>query len=168
MASTNGEYSTVIGPDARFKGELEFEKNAQLLGTFEGQVVTQGEFVVAEGAKLEGEVQAASIRLDGEVQGNLRATGKIQLSASAKLKGDLHTTRLEVVDGATFIGHCAVGADGEGGSRGKDKPAATGSTASSVTDPGKGKSASGTSVASPATDSARSKDPAREPALAKK
>ena len=170
MASSNGEYSTVIGPDARFKGELEFEKNAQLLGSFEGQVVTQGEFVVAEGAKLEGEVQASSIRLDGEVQGNLRATGKIQLSASAKLKGDLHTTRLEVADGASFIGNFVVGADGEGGSRGRDTPAAAASTASPVADPtkSKGKSVSGTSAASPAIDSARSKDPAGEPVLAKK
>jgi cytoskeletal protein CcmA (bactofilin family) len=124
MASSNGEYSTVIGPDARFKGTLEFEKNAQLLGRFEGQIVTQGEFVVAEGAKLDGEVDAASIRLDGEVHGNLRASGKIHLSASAKLEGDLHTARLEVVDGASFIGHCSVAADGEHAGQRKGKSAA--------------------------------------------
>ncbi len=123
MASSNGEYSTVIGPDARFKGALEFEKNAQLLGSFEGQIVTQGEFVVAEGAKLDGEVNAANIRLDGEVHGNLRASGKIHLSASAKLEGDLHTARLEVVDGACFIGHCSVGPNGDNAGQGNGKSA---------------------------------------------
>ncbi|HUU84131.1 MAG TPA: polymer-forming cytoskeletal protein [Phycisphaerae bacterium] len=162
MASSNGEYSTVIGPDARFKGELQFEKNAQLLGKFEGQIITQGEFVVAEGARLEGEVQAATIRLDGEVQGNLRATGKIQLSASAKLEGDLQTARLEVADGAIFIGHCAVGANGEAGGKARDKRG--------VAEPAhaKGKPSEAASAVPPLPDPARSREGAPEPVLSKK
>ena len=115
MAGTSGDHSTVIGPDAHFKGELEFEKGASLLGSFEGQVVTKGDFVVAEGAKLQGEVRAGSIRLDGEVHGNLQASDKIHLSASAKLEGDLQTARLEVVDGAVFVGRCVVGPNGSAG-----------------------------------------------------
>ncbi len=115
MAGTNDDHSTVIGPDAHLKGELEFEKGAKLLGSLEGQVITKGDFVVAEGAKLEGQVQAGTIRLDGEVHGNLQATEKIQLSASARLEGDLQTTRLEVADGAVFVGRCVVGPNGSAG-----------------------------------------------------
>ncbi len=114
MAEANGDYGTVLGPDAHFKGEMRFEKGARLLGSFEGQVVTKGDFLVADGASLQGEVNAGNIRLDGEVHGNLNASGKIQLSASAKLEGDLHTARLEVADGAIFIGHCVVGPNGNG------------------------------------------------------
>lgn len=114
MADGNGDYETVLGPDAHFKGEMQFEKGARLLGRFEGQVITKGEFLVAEGASLDGEVDAGNIRLDGEVHGNLKASGKIHLSASAKLEGDLHTARLEVADGAIFIGHCVVGPNGNG------------------------------------------------------
>ena len=125
MSDSKGEFSTVIGPDACFKGELSFEKGARLLGTFEGQVVTKGEFVVAEGAKLRGEVDAANIRLDGEVHGNLKASEKVQLSASARLEGDLQTTRLEVADGAVFVGRCVVGANGSNSER--PKPASAGS-----------------------------------------
>lgn len=114
MADSKDDFSTVIGPDAHFKGELHFEKGVRLLGKFEGQVITKGEFVVAEGASLQGEVNAGNIRLDGEVNGNLRASGKVHLSASARLEGDLHTNRLEVCDGAVFIGHCVVGPNGNG------------------------------------------------------
>ena len=127
MADSKDEYGTVIGPDARVKGELEFEKGARLLGTLEGQVTTKGDFLVADGAKLQGEVQAGNIRLDGEVHGNLNATGKIQLSASAKLEGDLHTARLEVADGAVFVGRCVVGPNGQVGGDGR-KPATTATT----------------------------------------
>jgi cytoskeletal protein CcmA (bactofilin family) len=91
---------------------LEFEKGVRLLGRLEGQVTTKGDLLVAEGATLEGEVDAGNVRVDGEVRGNLKASGKIHLSASAKLQGDLHTARLEVADGAVFVGHCVVGPNG--------------------------------------------------------
>lgn len=109
MAETNGEYPTVIGPDAVIKGELRFEKGLRLLGKFDGQIESKGNLLVAEGAALSGEVKAGSVRLDGNMKGNLEASGKVQLSASAKLEGDLKTARLEVADGATFVGHVMVG-----------------------------------------------------------
>ena len=41
MAQTNDEFSTTIGPDAVFKGELSFEKGLRLLGKFEGQIISE-------------------------------------------------------------------------------------------------------------------------------
>ncbi len=109
MTDANGEYPTVIGPDAVFKGELTFEKGVRLLGQFDGQIETKGNVLVAEGAKLKGEVKAGGVRLDGEMLGNLEASGKVHLAASAKLEGDLRSARLEVEDGATFVGKIMVG-----------------------------------------------------------
>jgi cytoskeletal protein CcmA (bactofilin family) len=106
---TNGEFPTIIGADAVIKGELAFEKGVRLLGKFDGEITTKGNLVVADGATLAGEVKAGSVQIDGQMTGNLEATGKVKLSASAKLEGDLRTARLEVADGATFIGKCSVG-----------------------------------------------------------
>jgi len=111
MAESNGEYPTVIGPDASFKGEVRFEKGLRLLGQFDGEIVTKGSLLVEEGARLSGEVKAGSVRIDGAMSGNLEATGKVHLTSSAKLEGDLQTARLEVADGASFVGHVAVGTD---------------------------------------------------------
>jgi cytoskeletal protein CcmA (bactofilin family) len=124
MAESSGDFATVIGADARFKGELEFEKGVRLLGRLDGQVTTKGDLLVAEGATLEGEVDAGNVRVDGDVRGNLKASGKIHLSSSAKLQGDLHTARLEVADGAVFVGHCVVGPNGspKGGSQPAARP----------------------------------------------
>ena len=38
----DGEFPTIIGPDAIFKGELSFEKGVQILGKFEGKIATKG------------------------------------------------------------------------------------------------------------------------------
>ena len=116
MADTthNNEYPTILGPDASFKGELTFEKGMRLLGKFEGQITSEGQLMVAEGATLNGDVKAAGIRIDGQVKGNLQASSKIQLAASARLEGDIQTNRLEVAEGAVLIGRCVVGTGGSG------------------------------------------------------
>jgi cytoskeletal protein CcmA (bactofilin family) len=103
------EYPTTIGEDAVFKGELSFDQSVRLLGRFEGAIETKGNLMIAEGASLQGEVKAGDINVDGQIKGNLHATGKVRLSASANLEGDLHVNRLEVADGAVFIGRCVVG-----------------------------------------------------------
>ena len=109
MADSNNEFPTTIGADAVFKGQLHFEKGVRLLGKFEGEVTTQGQFLVAEGAALTGDVKAGTIRIDGVVKGNLSADTKVHLSASARMEGDLQAQRLEVAEGAVLIGRCTVG-----------------------------------------------------------
>jgi len=112
MVDSNAEFPTTLGADAVFKGQLQFEKGMRLLGKFEGEITSEGQLVVAEGATLHGDVKAGAIRIDGQVKGNLNATAKVQLSASARLEGDLQTTRLEVAEGAVLIGRCVVGVNG--------------------------------------------------------
>jgi len=131
MAESNGEYPTVIGPDAVFKGELSYEKGLRLMGRFEGQINTKGNLLVAEGARLQGDVDAGSIRIDGDVTGNLSTSGKIQLSASAKLEGDLQSARLEVADGATFAGRVVVGPQNGKSGKSSGSTSSSGSTGSS-------------------------------------
>jgi len=108
-AEGNGEYPTIIGPDAKFKGDLDFEKGVRVFGQFEGTIKSKGQLHIAEGARVKADVTAGNIDVDGEVKGNLSASGKVLLKASAKLEGDLRTARLEVADGASFIGNCSVG-----------------------------------------------------------
>lgn len=113
MASNNdADFPTLIGPDAVFKGELTFEKGVRQLGKFEGQIETKGHLVIAKGAELKGEVIAGNVDVHGDVKGNLTVSGKVCLAATARLEGDLQTARLEVAEGAVFIGRCRVGANG--------------------------------------------------------
>lgn len=114
MADSNTDYSTVLGADAVFKGELKFEKGVRLLGKFEGQINAGDQLVIADGAKLTGDVKADNIRVDGEVKGNLDAVKKMELTASARVEGDLQTARLEVAEGAVLVGRCMVGVNGQG------------------------------------------------------
>ena len=133
MADTNAEFPTTIGADAVFKGELHFEKGLNVLGKFEGEINSKGNLVVAEGALLRGDVKAGTIRIDGQVKGNLTASTKVLLTSSASVEGDLTAARLEVAEGAVMVGRCTIGVNGQSKTAGPVKTA----SAASVT-PGKG------------------------------
>ena len=124
MAEADNEFSTTIGADAVFKGQMQFEKGVRLLGKFEGEITSQGQLVIAEGAVLNGDVKAGTVRIDGHVKGNLNANSKIQLTASARLEGDVQTARLEVAEGAVLVGRCTVGVDVHGKTTGPGRSGA--------------------------------------------
>lgn len=109
MADISGEFPTIIGSDARFKGELSFEKGVRIEGTFDGQIKSKGSLHVAEGAKVQADVEAASMDVEGECKGNILISEKLHLLATAKMEGDIRTNRLEIADGAIFVGNVAVG-----------------------------------------------------------
>lgn len=114
MAGENtpgGDFPTIIGPDAKFKGELTFEKGLRLQGTFEGKINTAGRLAVSKEAKLHADVDAGNITIEGEVRGNLTAADRIELKQSARYEGDLTASKLVVDEGAVFQGHVSVGPD---------------------------------------------------------
>ena len=110
MADTNPTITT-IGADARFVGELTFESNARVLGNFEGRIVSKGELQIAENATAKATIEVGRLQLDGSVDGDVTARERLELTAKAKVKGNIVATRLVVAEGATIVGHVTIGAE---------------------------------------------------------
>jgi cytoskeletal protein CcmA (bactofilin family) len=121
MADTGQEFPTIIGQDASFKGEMTFEKGLRLQGKFEGKITTGGKLHIAREAKMQADVEATSIIVEGDVRGNLVASERIELKASAHYEGDLRSSKLVVDEGAVFSGNVTVGPEA-----GKGRPAGMG------------------------------------------
>jgi len=111
MAEQASKNTTVIGPDATIKGEMAFDSAARLLGTIEGSVSAKGQFHVADGANCRASINAQQVTIDGQVEGDVVAGDRIELNATATLKGDLTAAKLVVTEGASFTGHCKIGPD---------------------------------------------------------
>jgi len=109
MAEANQDFPTILGPDATFKGELSYEKGLRLHGRLEGKINTPGRLHVAKEAKLQADVEAGAIIIEGEVHGNLSANDRIELKQTARYEGDLRASKLVVDEGAVFSGHVTVG-----------------------------------------------------------
>lgn len=113
--ASGGDFTTVIGSDAVFKGELAFEKGVRVDGKVEGKITTKGNLAISQAGKLQADVQAGNIVVEGQVNGNLGASSRVELRKTARLKGDIKAKTLLVAEGAAFTGHCQVGADAGGG-----------------------------------------------------
>jgi cytoskeletal protein CcmA (bactofilin family) len=100
---------TIIGPDTHIKGDMTFDSTARLLGSFEGRIAAKGEFQIADSAICKAAVEAGKITIDGQLEGNITARDRVELSSKARVKGDLIATKLVVADGASFVGHVTVG-----------------------------------------------------------
>lgn len=115
MSDMNGESPTVIGADANFKGELSFDKSVRIEGNFEGEIRSKGTLHIAEGAVVSANVDATNVKIEGTCKGNLTVAEKLHMLATAKVEGDLRTSRLEISDGAIFVGNVVVGQSGSAG-----------------------------------------------------
>jgi cytoskeletal protein CcmA (bactofilin family) len=110
MAEANQQdFPTIIGPDASFKGEMSFEKGLRLQGRFDGKISSPGRLHVAREAKMQADVEAGAIIVEGDVKGNLSANDRVEMKQSARYEGDLTSAKLVVDEGAVFSGHVSVG-----------------------------------------------------------
>jgi len=50
------------------------------------------------------EIKVNDVLIYGKVQGNVYATGRIELRGKAEVYGDLHSNRLAMDDGVVFVG----------------------------------------------------------------
>ena len=116
--SSNQEYPTILGPDANFKGEMNFEKGLRLQGRFEGKMNTPGRLHIAKEARMQADVDCGALIVEGDVKGNLSANDRIELKSTARYEGDLRASKLTVDEGAIFNGHVSVGPEAV-----KNKPA---------------------------------------------
>jgi cytoskeletal protein CcmA (bactofilin family) len=118
MAESGQDFPTILGADARLKGEISFEKGMRVHGHVEGKVTSGGRLHIAKEAHVMADVSAAAIVVEGEVKGNMTAADRIDLKASARYEGDLRAARLVVEEGAVFSGHVSVGPDAMKGGAG--------------------------------------------------
>lgn len=111
MAEIQNKTTTVIGPDTHIKGEMVFDSTARILGTFEGRVIAKGEVQIGEGAACKASVEGQTVIVDGLIEGDVQARDRVQLNSKARVVGDILAATLVVAEGASFTGHCRVGAD---------------------------------------------------------
>jgi cytoskeletal protein CcmA (bactofilin family) len=109
--------TTIIGADTRIKGEMHFDGAARILGQFEGTVSAKGDLHVADGAVCKAVIETGRITIDGTIEGNVTARDRAELTARAKVKGDLVASKLLVAEGASFVGHITVGPEAAKGGK---------------------------------------------------
>jgi len=105
-SSSDGEVSTsILSTGAHIEGVLNFRSaNLRIEGTVHGEISTDERVVVAEGAEVQGTINARTVRLAGTVEGHVLATEKLVLAPTSTVRATLEADILEVQPGADFSG----------------------------------------------------------------
>ena len=97
--------TTVLTSDCEFKGALAFSGELELHGRLEGTIESEGgALTIGEQALIKAEIKVNDVLIYGKVQGNIYATGRIEIRGKAEVYGDLHSNRLAMDDGVVFVG----------------------------------------------------------------
>jgi len=116
---SGGDLNALLGKGSEFEGKLTFEGTVRIDGKFSGEIHTNDVLVIGEGARVQAEINAGSVVINGEVQGNIRAKTSIELHPPAKVRGNLEAPSLSIDKGVMFEGTCKM----EGLTQGAAKPA---------------------------------------------
>ena len=108
----NSTASTVIGKGIHVKGEITGSAPIEVWGSIEGKAGTEGLFWVREGGKVDGEIAATNIVVEGKVDGTISAKEKAELRASCKVQGDLSAKTVAIAEGSYFEGRVHMGGGG--------------------------------------------------------
>jgi cytoskeletal protein CcmA (bactofilin family) len=99
-----GEFAH-IGKSVIIKGELSGSEDLYVDGTIEGTIQLQGNnLIIGPNGHVHADVNAKGVVVEGKLEGNIRASDRVELQKSAVIVGDIATQRIAIEDGAYFKG----------------------------------------------------------------
>ena len=113
-----GDVHTLLGKGSEFEGKLSFEGQVRIDGKYSGHIATKDTLVIGEGAKVNAEIQAGTVIVNGTVEGNIKATVMVELHPPARVKGSIEAPALSIDKGVIFEGTCKM----ESSPNGQQKP----------------------------------------------
>lgn len=102
-----------LGPGSQFEGKLLFDEIVRIDGVFRGEIMSKDTLIIGQTADIQAEVTVGNLIMSGCFKGNIKATGKVELRAPAKLEGSVETPLLIVEEGVILNGTLAMGQSGK-------------------------------------------------------
>lgn len=105
----SSKIDTLVGQGVEVTGDIKFQGGLHLDGKVTGNVATADNaegtvLVISDRGCVEGDVHVAYAIINGEVIGNVYATEKLELSAKARISGNVEYNLLEMASGAEING----------------------------------------------------------------
>lgn len=97
--------AAAIGKSVQIRGEVKGSEDLVIDGLVEGTItLTESRLTIGPNAKVEANVAARDVVIQGILRGDIQATGRVELRAGANLTGDIRSSRLSIEENAVFTG----------------------------------------------------------------
>ena len=98
---------TLMGKGTTIDGNLRFSGGLHIEGVVKGNLAADGDdatLILSEHGHIQGEVRVPSMVLNGMIEGDVYAVGKVELFEKARIAGDVYYNLLEMAVGAEVNG----------------------------------------------------------------
>ncbi len=96
---------TVIGEGARLEGKFNIAESIQIKGEVAGEINVDGKFVIGEKGIVRADVRTTDALIMGQYEGNMVATGTVEITATGRVSGNVETDSLVISKGGFFNGN---------------------------------------------------------------
>ena len=99
------EKKTTIGERITIEGSIRGEENLLIEGAMKGNIeMGKYNFAIGPNGRVEGEIRAQNVSINGNFKGTIKALGKVAVSKEADFNGEIKAKSFSVEDGAYFKG----------------------------------------------------------------
>jgi cytoskeletal protein CcmA (bactofilin family) len=109
----NSDVQSVIGPQTSFSGTLRSETAIRILGAVDGEIISSQSVAIEESAQVKAKVTGETVTVAGEVTGEIRCVGRVEILPSGRVHGEIQAGTLVMQEGAFFEGNLKMGTGGE-------------------------------------------------------
>src|SRR4029077_7922936 len=101
--------TTLIGTSIVIKGELSCGEDLYIDGQVEGTIDPKGNrLIIGPSGRVKASVTACAVVVQGHLEGNIKASDRVDLKQSAVVMGDIATQRISIDEGAYLKGNVNV------------------------------------------------------------
>ena len=97
-----------LGAGTQYHGQFNFQGVVRIDGSVIGDIISDGVLVLGEEGLVEGSVRVGELIASGRIVGDVAASRRVILHKSAKVRGNLATPGVVVVDGAVINGQLCM------------------------------------------------------------
>ena len=106
------ETETIIGPSVNVEGDFASKGNMTIQGSVSGTLKTEKDLKIGIDARIAADVWAANAFVAGEIRGNIKISGRMELTETAKIFGDIEVKTLIMAPGSILNGKCTMSHEG--------------------------------------------------------
>jgi cytoskeletal protein CcmA (bactofilin family) len=109
--SSSDQVSGFLDKGTNVTGELEFAGTLRIDGNFHGSISSNDILVIGEHALVHADIKVGEIEVHGQVFGSIEAKRRVEITASGRFRGDVHTPVLAVIPGGVLDGRIQMAGD---------------------------------------------------------
>src|SRR3970282_212526 len=95
---------TVVGDHARMEGKFEIADSIQIECEVGGELSVGGKLVIGQKGVVTADVRTVDAIIMGQYEGNMVATGNVEIAATGRVSGNIETDSLVISKGGFFNG----------------------------------------------------------------